>query len=452
MPNRTTRRDFVKTSAALGTAWWVGARPGLAQDSTSANEQMQVASIGVGGKGDGDARAANQFNQTIALCDVDEKNLNKMSARLTKVPKENLFVDFREMFDKLGDKIDICTVSTPDHTHFAATAMALKHGAHCYTQKPLTWSIDEARMLREMAAKTGLATQMGNQGTANRALREAVEVIQSGGLGAVNEVHVWTNRPIWPQGMGRPEDAQKVPDGFHWDLWLGPAPEREYHSAYAPFKWRGWLDFGTGALGDMACHTANMPVMGLQLFGPDSVVAEHTGLEQNETYPKSSTITFQFPERDNPHGGKFAPCSMTWYDGGRKPTEVLEKFGLTKTPSSGCLVIGEKTSIYSGDVYCGKYQFVGGEPAKIPEQWLPRAGSHEGEFHEYCKDPSNPEKKALSNFDYAGRLTQTILLGNTAMRMGSGEKLMWNEEKGKFENEEANKFLGREYREGWEVG
>ncbi len=448
MTQRTTRRDFVKTSAALGTAWWVAGRPGLAQDSAAASEKMQVACVGVGGKGDSDTKNAGRFNEIIAVCDVDENRLNKQAARF---PDAKKFVDFREMFDQLGDKIDICTVSTPDHTHAAATAMALNHGAHCYTQKPLTWSVDEARFLRKLAAEKGVATQMGNQGTANAALREAVEVIQSGGLGEVREVHVWTNRPVWPQGLGRPKEAQEAPKGFNWDLWLGPAAERPYHSAYAPFRWRGWLDFGTGALGDMACHTVNMPAMALNLFGPESVVAEHTGLVENETFPKSSTITFQFPERENPHGGTFPACKLYWYDGGRKPVEMLQKHGLKQT-GSGCIVIGEKTSILSGDDYCGKYSFVIGEKAKIPERWLPRTGSHEGEFAEYCKDPSNEEKKALSNFDYAGRLTQTILLGNTALRMGSGTVLKWDDEKGKFDNAEANKFLGREYREGWTLG
>ena len=439
MSLNSSRRDFLKTSAAtaaVGTAFWVANEPKVAL-SQNPMEKLNFACIGVEGKGSSDTDSAARDGVVVALCDIDESRLDKKSRRY---PDAKKFVDYRQMLDEMGDKIDAVTVSTPDHTHAPAAAMAIRKGKHAFVQKPLTWSVHEARMLRQLANEHGVATQMGNQGTAENGLREAVEVLRDGALGNVTEVHVWTNRPVWPQGEGRPTKEEEIPAGLHWDLFLGPAPYRPYSSVYHPFKWRGWLDFGTGALGDMACHTANTVVMALDLFDPVSVVAEHTGIVENETFPKSSTITFQFPGTE-----KRGPIKMVWYDGGRR--SFVELTQGENVPSSGSLVVGEKGTLFSPNDYGASYVLLPREnfkDYKKPEQSLPRSPGHFTEFALACA--GGPP--AMSNFNYASRLTETILLGNAALRVD--KKLEWNAEKGEFTNApEANQFLHRDYREGW---
>ncbi|MCA9248083.1 MAG: Gfo/Idh/MocA family oxidoreductase, partial [Planctomycetales bacterium] len=280
MAQRNDRRDFLKTSAAIGAGYWV-AGSAQAKESKSANEQIQFACIGVGGKGSSDSNDAFRRGKIIAMADIDENTLNA-KAKVYKDAKP--FFDYREMLDELGDKIDAVTVSTPDHHHAPAAALAMKHNCHAFVQKPLTRSIYEARFLGDLAREKGLATMMGNQGTANSGLRKAAATIQAGAIGNVTEVHVWTNRPVWPQGGDRPE-PQDVPAHVKWELFLGPAPYRPYAAGYHPFKWRGWWDFGTGALGDMACHTFNMPFAALDLRDPTSVVATTSG-HNGDSYPK----------------------------------------------------------------------------------------------------------------------------------------------------------------------
>jgi len=440
MTMNSTRRDFLKTSAAgaaVGTAFWVANDPKTAL-SQNPLEKLNFACIGVEGKGSSDTDSAGRAGNVVALCDIDEGRLNKKARRYPEAAK---YVDFRVMLDELGDKIDAVTVSTPDHTHAIAAATAMKQGKHCFCQKPLTWSVNEARLLRKLAKEHGVATQMGNQGTAANGLREAVEVVRSGAIGDVTEVHVWTNRPVWPQGEGRPTETAEVPEGLHWDLFLGPAAERPYSPVYHPFKWRGWLDFGTGALGDMACHTANMAVMALDLFDPKTIQADHTGIVEGETYPKSSSITFEFPATE-----KRGPVKMFWYDGGRKPPVELTQG--EKVPNSGSLIVGSKGTLFSPNDYGAAYVLLPREDFKDfqkPEQSLPRSPGHFTEFAEACA--GGPA--AMSNFDYASRLTETILLGNAAMR--AGRPLEWDAEKGQFTDADANQFLGREYRDGWSL-
>lgn len=438
MSRRTTRREFVKQSAALGAAWWVGTQSAFG-DSKSANEQLNFACIGVQGKGSSDTNSAGGNGNVIALCDVDELRLNKKAG---EYPKAKKYTDYRKMLEQLEKEIDAVTVSTPDHSHAAASVMAMRMGKHCFCQKPLTWSVEEARTMRRVAQETGVATQMGNQGTARNGLREGVEIMRDGALGKVSEVHVWTNRPIWPQGQGRPEPAPFVPSPLRWYLWLGPAPSRAYHAAYHPFKWRGWLDFGTGALGDMACHTSNMVVMGLDLFDPVSIeVVKTSGIVENETYPKHCVIKFEFPQR-----GDWPACTMYWYDGGNKPPEEL-LMGEADMKNSGSLVVGSEGTMYSPGDYGDSYKLLPKEKFadyKKPEPTLPRSPGHFKEFARACK--GGPA--AMSNFDYAARLTETILLGNVALR--AGEKVEYDAKSMEITNlPEANKFLGRSYRDGW---
>ena len=436
MSSKSTRRDFLQQSTALGAAWWVGNQVAYTQEK-SPIEQINFACIGVGGKGGSDSDDAGRHGNIVAICDVDENSLKRKKARF---PKAKVYNDYRKMFDEMADEIDAVTVSTPDHSHAPAAAMALRNGKHTFCQKPLTWSVHEARTLRELAAEKGVATQMGNQGTSQTGLREAVEIIRSGAIGDVSEVHVWTNRPIWPQGTGRPEGSMEVPKNVHWDLFLGPAPERPYHSAYHPFKWRGWLDFGTGALGDMACHTANMAVMALDLFDPQTVQAESSGIVENETYPKWAQIEFEFGKR-----GNLPPCKMFWYDGGKKPQS--DYLIGQKQANSGSLIIGSKGALYSPNDYGAAYVLLpkeNYEGYKKPEPSLPRSPGH---FTEYA-NAIKGGPAAMSNFNYAARLTETILLGNAALR--TGKKLEWDAENLKFTNiDNSDSLTRREYRSGW---
>ncbi len=448
MSRRTNRRQFIQQTSLAGIGFWVagGVTLGAAK---AANEKLNIAGIGIGGKGDSDINQAGNHGNVVAICDIDDNTLNKKAARFPKAKKYN---DFRKMFDEMGKSIDAVTVSTPDHTHAAASMMAIKMGKHVYCQKPLTHTVREARELRLAARKYKVCTQMGNQGSAENGLREAVEVIQAGGIGPVTEVHVWTNRPIWPQApkLTKRPDSKPVPPNVHWDEWLGPAPERPYAPGYHPFAWRGFWDFGTGALGDMACHTANMAFRALKLGYPTSIVAEN-GEINPETYPGWATITFQFPAR-----GDMPACKLIWHEGhrdGQKNLPPKELLHGENPPGSGSLLVGSKGVLYSPDDYGARYFLLpkkNFEGFKKPEKRLPRNGKgDDGMKAEWVRAiMENKPEIAYSNFDFAGLLTETILLGNVAMR--AGKKLEWDGENMKFTNApDAEKFLHFEYRKGW---
>ncbi|MBY0229429.1 MAG: Gfo/Idh/MocA family oxidoreductase [Gemmataceae bacterium] len=453
MTQDTSRRAFLQASAAAGLGFFVS---GTSADETKPKaglEKINVAAIGVGGKGGSDCDHAAKFGNLVAICDIDEKFLD---AKAKKFPKAQKFFDFRELIGKLGDKIDAVVVSTPDHTHAPACSLAMRAGKHVYCQKPLTHSVHEARTLRELARSSKVCTQMGNQGTAHGQFRSSVELLRSGALGAIKEVHLWTNRPVWPQAPAitkRPPEAE-VPKHVHWDLWLGPAPERPYAKTYYhDFKWRGWWDFGTGALGDMACHTANMPFMGLKLSAPSTISAE-AGDVNPETYPSWAKVSFTFALP-----GVAEPIPVTWYEGKRDGKRVLPPLELLQGKKgfsdSGSLIVGENATVYSPDDYGQVLELIGkgAKDLKKPEPTLPRRKGDQDEqqkaewFEAIAKgDP----KAALSNFDYAGTLTEAILLGNVAIR--SGKKLEYDGKKGEITNvAEANKLLSREYRSGWKL-
>ncbi|MDB5351718.1 MAG: hypothetical protein JWN86_2965, partial [Planctomycetota bacterium] len=425
MSSRDNRREFLrKTSlAGLSSPLWLGGAPSLASALRSPqNEKIRFACIGVGGKGDSDTNDAGNNGEIVALCDIDENTLEKMAS---KYPSAKKYVDYRKMLDEMGDKIDAVTVSTPDHTHAPASVMAMKMGKHCFTQKPMAWSVEEARVMRELAADKKLCTQMGNQGTAENGFRQGVATIRSGLLGSIKEIHVWTNRPIWPQGIGRPKDTEPVPKHVHWDQFLGCAPERPYNKAYHPFAWRGWLDFGTGALGDMACHTINVAAMALELFDPESVeVVETSGIVDHETYPTWSILKYQFAARN----GR-PPVTLTWSDGGEKlpkDKRVTKEMLDGEEPSgSGLLLIGEKGSFYSKNDYGAEHTLLPKEKfkdVKEPEATMPKSPGHFKEWVDAIQ--TNDPKKAFSNFNYAGRLTETVVLGVVALKAGS--KIEWD--------------------------
>jgi len=452
MTRRTNRREFLKQTAAAGVGFWVAGGVSLAARNTSALEKLNIACIGVGGKGDSDVNGAATVGNIFALCDVDANILNNKGKQY---PKATKFADFREMLTKLDKDIDAVTVSTPDHMHAAASVMAMKMKKHVYCQKPLTHTVYEARVMRDTAKKMGVVTQMGNQGSASDGLRRAVEVIQSGAIGKVTEAHVWTDRPreYWDQApkiTSRPKGSDKVPDHLSWDLWLGTAPERPFVSGvYHQMKWRGFYDFGTGALGDMACHTANMAFRALNLGHPTSIEAE-SGEVNHETFPAWSKITFQFPAR-----GDMPPVKFVWYEGSKDGKKMLPPQELAKGKKysgSGSLLIGDKGTLFSPNDYGEEYSLLPEkdfEGYKAPEKKLPRNGKgDDGMKAEWVDAIVNNKVVPYSNFDFAAMLTETILLGNVAVRVG--KKIEWDGPNLKVTNvKEANDLLKVEYRKGW---
>jgi len=453
-----SRREFLKTSAVIGAGYFIAPRPAWAA-SRLANGQINVASIGVGGKGDSDCRQAGKQAKMVALCDIDDNYIERMASTFPDAKKYN---DFREMLAQMGDKIDAVTVSTPDHMHAPISIMAMKMGKHVYCQKPLTHSVSEAREMRELAAEKKLATQMGNQGTAEDGLRRAVEIIQDGVIGPVREVHVWTNRPVWPQApgvMSRPSDTPPVPKHVHWDLFLGVAPERPYavyppnskgekKGAYHAFNWRGWWDFGTGALGDMACHTANMAFMALKLGHPTSAEGQCGDLNP-ETCPSWASVVLEFPARES-----MPPVKLFWYEGkkdGRKNLPSAEKMQGRKPSDSGSLLVGDKGTLYSPNDYGAQYVLLPEKDFadyKGPEPSLPRKdqglGTDEWMKAEWLRAAAGGPP-AMSNFNYAGLLAEAVLLGNVAMRVG--KKFEWDAPNLKAVGcPEADQYIRREYR------
>jgi predicted dehydrogenase len=454
MNQQHNRRDFLKTTALAGAGFWIAETAPADEKSKSALEQINFACIGISGKGESDSDDAARHGNVVAICDIDDKRLNaransKDGTGKQPFSKAKKYHDFRKMFDEMGKSIDAVTVSTPDHVHAVASAMAMRLGKHCFTQKPLTHSLYEARRLGEIAREMKVVTQMGNQGTASSRLREAAALIRAGAIGAVKEVHVWSDRPIWPQGE-RPQSAP-VPSHVHWDLWLGPAPERPYavyskdlkdresagRPAYHPFAWRGYWAFGTGALGDMACHIMNMPFMALDLREPSSVEAETSG-HNKDSYPKWSIIRYTFPAR-----GSRPALTMTWYDGGKKPSaEVLDG---QRPRGGGTILIGEKAKMIALGDGGGNYKFVG--DVSKPKVEYPRTRDHFTEFARAIKGDPAP----MSNFpDYAGPLTETVLLGNLAV--WAGKKIEWDAANLKALNApEVEPIIRPEYRKGYSI-
>lgn len=433
------------------------------------------------GKGQSDTDHCATEN-IVALCDTDAE---RCAPQRKKYPKAKFYQDWRVMLHKERG-LDAVIIATPDHTHAMIAAEAMRLGKHIYCQKPLVQTVSEARLLRRLANERGIITQMGNQGSAENGLRRAVEVVQAGLIGPVREVHVWSNRPVWPQGMDRPTGSDPIPDTLKWDLWLGPAAYRPYKGAwpapvgknverndyYTPFNWRGWQDFGTGALGDMACHTANMPFRALKLGYPTEIEAESSAMN-NESYPLKSKIRFLFPERDG-----LPPVNFFWYDGGNPlPDNPFRHDGSNKpakdvtvdieamtgeVPGSGCLLIGDKGRLFSPDDYGAKF-FVRLNDEKeltigsqheavkaIPQSIIRNPFEGSGDFRHHqewiagCKGGPTP----YSHFDIAAYLTEIILLGCVALR--SRKKLEWDGPNMRATNApEAMQFVQRVNRTGW---
>ena len=473
MPRSVTRRRALQlgTAGALG---YLFTDPAISvRRAYGANEKIRVAGIGIGGKGGSDIEQASKVMDVVALCDIDDERLNTASA---KWPSAKKFFDYRKLFDEAAKEFDAVTVSTADHSHAPASVLAMRLGKHVYCQKPLTHTVFEARMMREVAAKEKVCTQMGNQGSALNGLRRAVELIHAGTIGAIREAHVWTNRPahFWKQApdiTSRPKEAP-VPKHVHWDEFIGPAPMRPYavredakkpKGAYHPHDWRGYWDFGTGALGDMACHTANMAFRALKLGAPVAVTAE-AGEINSETFPAWGHVQYIFGAR-----GDSPACTLHWYEGKRDgklvlpPDELLAKLLKPgeKLADSGSILVGDKGVLFSPNDYGAQFRltpekdFEGiqtAKPEKAPEGVSGEGGNHDPHMKKEWADAikANKPELASSNFAYAGQLTETMLLGNIAVRF-AGKKLEWDAAKLRFTNsDDATKLVSKEYRKGWD--
>jgi len=462
-----SRRTFLEGTAAATAAFTI--LPGSVfgqKGKKSPNDKLNIACIGVGGRGKDDVTDAATEN-IVALCDVDDDKFNELLThakenRPEAVPmleKAKRYKDFRIMLQENAKLIDAVTVAIPDHCHAAAAMMAIKMKKHVYVEKPLTHTVYEARMLATEAARQGVTTQMGNQGHSSEDARLFNEWIWDGAIGNVHEVHCWSNRPIWPQGIEAPKEIPSCPPSLDWNLWLGPAAWRPYHPDLCHFVWRGWYDFGTGAVGDMGAHSMDHPFWALNLGHPSHIFASSTELNK-DSWPRAEEITYQFPARSNhPEAEKYGiqlkidlvPVKLVWHDGGLTAPRPLELEDGRKLGNGrgGVIMIGDKGILMSGDY--------GASPRIIPEtkmqeyvrpeKKIPRVSGHMSEWIECCK----AGKKSTVDFSYAGPLTEAMLLGCVAVRnQEANVVLQWDHANMKFPNcPDAEKYLSMPYRDGW---
>lgn len=425
------RRRFLRQAGltALATpAVWLP----LPARGQSPNDKLRIAVIGCGNRGAANL-AGVATEHIVALCDVDDRQAKKAYERY---PKAKKYRDFRKMLSELDQQIDAVVVSTPDHTHAVAAVMAMRQGKHCYCEKPMAHAVYEVRLMRQLAEKNRLATQLGTQIHAGDNYRRVVEWVQSGAVGEVDEVHVWFGGSY--AGTDRPKDSPPVPPELDWDLWLGPAPYRPYHPCYVPGSWRRWWDFGSGALGDFGCHYMDLPFWALGLRYPTSVEAEGPPPHPEGT-PAWCVIRYQFPaEAGRP------PVRLTWYDGGKRPPQVTE--GKVPDWQSGVLFVGRKGMLladYNRRQLLPEAQFAAFQP---PPKTIPDSIGHHQEWIQACKNGT----PTTCHFDYSGALSEAVLLGNVAYRVG--QKLQWDAVQLKATNcPEADRFIRPPYRQGWSL-
>lgn len=451
---RISRRKFTSRCAAAALSFHYVPRRLMGREAPS--NKLNLAAIGIGGMGASNLRACESEN-IIALSDVDSDYASKVLARY---PKAKVYKDYRRMLEKEKD-IEGVIIATPDHTHAVITMAALEAGKHVYCQKPLTHTVFEARKVVQAAKLAKVHTQMGNQGHSSDEIRKLKEWLADGVIGTVTEVHAWTDRPVggdpWStfavQAMSK--DTPPVPETLDWDLWLGPVAFRPYHPDYHPLKWRAWLDFGTGALGDMGCHILDPAFWALDLGAPAGIQATSTHWEpevSSQTFPRASIVRYLFPAR-----GKRAPVRLTWYDGRLMPP-IPEQLGPDrKLPTSGALIIGDKGTIVHGSHGAAGLRLLPEkrmEEYRQPEPSIPRIpkgqNGHEGDWVRACKEGESSTPPS-SNFQYGGALTEMVLLGMIAIRV-KNQILEWDAESLRFKNnEQANELLHIKYREGWKL-
>lgn len=474
MSNKKTRRDFLRTSSLAAAGFFIIPRHVLGKGFVAPSDKLNIAGIGAGGKGAGDlAEFAKSANVNIvAFCDVDEA---QAAGSVKRFPNARFYYDYREMLEKEKNNIDAVSVSTPDHTHAIATMAAMQLGKHVYVQKPLTHDIYEARMLTQAAKRYKVVTQMGNQGGSGDGVRLMKEWYNAGLIGDVKKVQAWTNRPVWPQGMAKPTGNFTVPDKFKWDLWLGTAKYEEFNPAYHPFNWRGWWAYGTGALGDMACHVMDpiyriLPILypnEVECSVPNQFTAAWTEAGYIDSCPPASIIHLNYPRND-----KKGNIKVTWMDGGllpQRPEELLPDEPMGNW-DGGVIFEGTK-----GKMMCSCY---GADPVllptkrmkevALPKQTLKRVP--EGHYLQWVNAciAGYGKTELSSPFEYAGPFTESILMGNLAIRSWmmknpnlkgwedkylGRKKLLWDAANMKITNfDEANQFVKREYRNGWSLG
>jgi predicted dehydrogenase len=463
--NLVSRRTFVG-SVAAAAGFMIVPRHVLGGPGYQApSDRVNIATVGYArGMGTYNTNAAGKVANIVALCDVDDSEAARAKAAKTLIwqnfPNAARYKDFRVMLETQKD-IDGVIVATPDHSHAVVAMAAMQLGKHVYVQKPLTRTVSEARALTEAARRYKVITQMGNQGRSGEGVRLIDEWINGGAIGDVTEVHCWTNRPIWPQGIPRPTDTPIVPAGLDWDLWIGPAPMRPYHPAYHPFSWRSWLDFGCGALGDMACHVMDASYSVLKLGYPTSVTAylayqvmavpqpgggtSDERLEYKDSFPPATIVHYTFPAR-----GKKPPVKLHWYDGGLLPERPEELEPDRSLPESGTIFVGKK-----GKLMCETYSE---SPRLIPESRMQaykrpakRLVRVEGSHEQNWIDAIRGMQKATSPFDYSGPFTETVLLGNLGVAF-PGQKLYWDGPNMKVTNlPAANELVQHHYRQGWSL-
>lgn len=432
MPIQTTRRQFLKSSTLATFGAFVAPRLSLAADPAP-DQKLRIAAIGTGN------RALDNINgcasqSIVALCDVDERILAKTAS---KFPSAKTFTDFRAMLDKIHNNIDAVLVGTPDHTHAPATLAALQLKKHVYCEKPLAHTVHEARLVASAASNAKVATQMGTQIHAESNYRRVVELLQSGAIGTVNRIHVWVGGSR--QGGNRPTDTPPVPQGLHWDLWIGPAPFRPYHPAYHPFSWRGWWDFGGGTLADMACHHMDLSHWAFNLRYPSSIHAQGPK-PHPESCPEWLIVDYHYPATPNRQ-----PIHLTWYNGDKRPQQLID-LKLANQWGAGSLFIGDKGMLladYGRRVLLPNDQFKDFQP---PNQSIPPSIGHHNEWIKACKDNS----PTTCNFSYAAALTETVLLGNVSYRLG--KKLDYDPTTATCPNNpDAQNYITKEYRKGWSL-
>ena len=433
-----SRRDFIRTTALTGAAFTIVpsyAVSGLGHVAPS--DKLNIAGVGVGGIGLRNLNMITGQNIT-ALCDVD----TDYAAKAFKAyPKAKVYNDYRVMLEQQKD-IDAVMVATPDHTHAVIAIDAMKAGKHAYIEKPLALSVYETRMLTETARKQRVATQMGNQGNSSESVRKICEWIWDGAIGEIREVHAWTNRPIWPQGLERPEETMNIPDTLDWDLWLGPAKWRPYHSIYHPWNWRGWWDFGTGALGDMGCHILDPVFQALKLKYPLSIQGSSSQVN-TESAPVASRVRYEFPARENMPKTGMPPVTLHWYDGGLRPDRPadLEDGEQMGDRNGGALFIGSKGKISCG-LFGDNYLIFPkqvrdniGEPAPSIRRVKEGTNGHWMDWVRACKESPGSRVETSSNLEYAGPFSESVVMGNLAIRLqGLNKTLLWDGENMRMTN------------------
>ncbi len=399
-------------------------------------DRLRFAVVGVGGRGGANLNSAAKHGDIVALCDVD---VTIRAKALVDHPDAATFEDFRRMLDTMRGQIDAVVISTPDHTHAPAAAMAMDYGKHVYCEKPLTRTIGESRKLQQIARSKRVVTQMGNQGTAGTDLRKTAALIKSGAFGTVKEVHCYTNRSggWWPQGVERPASAV-TPKTLDWDLWIGPSPMRPYAPGYHPFAWRGWWDFGSGSLGDIGCHCMNLPFMALDLRDPIAVTAETSG-HNRDSFPSWSIVKYEFPKR-----GKREALPLFWYDGGKKPPQELAPG--VDLGGNGCLIVCQNATLFMPGEYGQGARIVGGGqmPAVVVEE-------SPGHFTEFADAILGKGRTKSAIPDYSGPLTETVLLGNLAV-WANGPRVEWDSKRMRVPGHpEYDMLIHPKIRSGWTI-